>query len=389
MLEKIILTVASFLFFVYILLGKMIKKNDTTYLVVLGLQTIGILINLLQLTVGIFAHIGFTITIYLLCIIIPIIVTLLEFKKINVSLLISLTMTKIYLWFKKPKKAKEILNSTLERYEHSYLGHKMLAQIYEKEGGMRKAIDEYVKALEVNGKDYESYYKISILLNELDKKNEAIEMLKNLLNVKPSMYEATSLLGELYLEREEYNKVIKVYTKSLKFNADKYETYYHLGISYSMINDFETAKKCFEKTVELNEEFYKAYYKLGQIALLYREFDMAEKNFLKSVYHEKEAKSYMELAKISMIKNQKEKSVLYLNNAMMVDSDYYQIIKEEPIFFSIKNFIEKPKKEVQSTYKETDREQKIENYLSNTFELVQVLNEKEGKNITHQSRQNS
>jgi len=66
MLEKIILTVASFLFFVYILLGKMIKKNDTTYLVVLGLQTIGILINLLQLTVGIFAHIGFTITIYLI-----------------------------------------------------------------------------------------------------------------------------------------------------------------------------------------------------------------------------------------------------------------------------------------------------------------------------------
>ena len=46
MIGEIILTLTSFVLFVYILLFKMIKKNDTTYLVILTLQAIGILINL-------------------------------------------------------------------------------------------------------------------------------------------------------------------------------------------------------------------------------------------------------------------------------------------------------------------------------------------------------
>lgn len=47
---------------------------------------------------------------------------------------------------------------------------------------MRKAIDEYVQAVDLNKQDYDSYYKVAELLNNLDKKEEASEMLFNLLN---------------------------------------------------------------------------------------------------------------------------------------------------------------------------------------------------------------
>ena len=379
MIEKIILTVTSFVLFVYILLFKMIKKNDTTYLTILVLQAIGILINLLQITLNVLKIMPFNILIYLLCIIIPILVFILEFKNINISELITIFVARIHILFKKEKKAKDVLISTLEKYRNSYRGHKMLAQLYEKEGGMRKAIDEYVKAVDINNKDYNSYYRISILLKELGKKDESIEMLNNLLSVKPDMYEATEMLGELYLEKEEYKKAIQIYTKSLKYNKDKYETYYNLANAYSMINDFETARKCYEKTVEINDEYYRAYYKLGQIALLYRDLETAEQNFSKSIYNEKEGKSYIELAKINMIKNRKEKAIFHIKNAIKVDSSYYDIIKEEPMFFSIRNLIEKPQKEVKSEYKEDEREEKIENYLSNTYELIQVLNKQKSK----------
>lgn len=70
----------------------------------------------------------------------------------------------------------------------------MLAHIFEKEGGLRKAIDEYVQVLDIKKNDYESYYRISILLNELGKKDEATEMLKTLLKNKPQMYEASKML---------------------------------------------------------------------------------------------------------------------------------------------------------------------------------------------------
>ncbi len=59
---------------------------------------------------------------------------------------------------------------------------------------MRKAIDEYVKAVDINKKDYDSYYKISFLLNELGKKEDATVMLNNLLKIKPDYIAASILL---------------------------------------------------------------------------------------------------------------------------------------------------------------------------------------------------
>ena len=92
------------------------------------------------------------------------------------------------------KKSKEIWLHIADKYPESGLAHKKLAEIYEKEGGMRKAIDEYVKAVDLNKKDYDSYFKISYLLNELDKKEDAVVMLNNLLSKKSDYINASILL---------------------------------------------------------------------------------------------------------------------------------------------------------------------------------------------------
>jgi tetratricopeptide (TPR) repeat protein len=59
---------------------------------------------------------------------------------------------------------------------------------------MRKAIDEYVKVLDIKKDDYKSYFKISVLLRNLGKKTESIEMLKTLNKKKPEFYETTEML---------------------------------------------------------------------------------------------------------------------------------------------------------------------------------------------------
>lgn len=119
---------------------------------------------------------------------------MLEAKGINVSELLRILMAQNYLWLKNPKKAKRILIDLVSKYKDSYLGHKLLAKIYEQEGGMRKAIDEYVQVLDIKKNDTDSYYKISVLLKDLGKNDEAEEMLRTLLKTKPDMYEASMLL---------------------------------------------------------------------------------------------------------------------------------------------------------------------------------------------------
>ena len=97
----------------------------------------------------------------------------------------------------------------------------MLAEIYVKEGGRRKAIDEYVKTIDIKKNDYDSYYEIAFLLNELDKKDESIQMLTTLVNKKPEYYKASILLGGLLCEKEIFKEAISIYENALKYDQNK------------------------------------------------------------------------------------------------------------------------------------------------------------------------
>ena len=315
MIEKIIFSLISFLLFVYIFIFKLIKKNDTTYLFVLVSQAIGIALNFIQILFNVLNGAFFVLVTYLLCIIIPGLILVLEIKGLNASEYLSIGASKIFIIFGNRKKAKDILNNLVSKYDKSYLGHKMLAEIYQEEGGMRKAIDEYVKVLDIKSNDYKSYFKISKLLNDLGKKDESIEMLKTLIKQKPELYEPGKMLGDLLLEKENFKEAIYAYTQAIKADLEQPEAYYNLGIAYARMNEFSFAKECFLKGVEIDSNLYNAYYRLGQISLLYRDINEAEHFFLQSMYGETEIKSFYQLAKIYMMKNDKQKAIMFLNKA--------------------------------------------------------------------------
>lgn len=378
MIEKIVFSVIAFVLFAYIFIFKLIKKNDTTYLVILIGQTIGILLNFIQILFDILTGWLVTSICYILCIIIPIIILALEYKGFNFSELFYAFVSKILISFGNRKKAKDLLNKLVAKYDKSYSGHKMLAQIYEAEGGMRKAIDEYVKVLDIRGNDYKSYFRISELLNSLDKKDEAIEMLNILVDKKPELYEPCKMLGDLLLDKEKFKEATHVYIRGIKYNPDKADLYYNLGIAYARTNEFSLAVGCFSKATEIDNNLYNAYYRLGQISLLYRDIDLAETYFLQSIYGETEAKSYYQLAKIYMMKNIKNKAANFINRAIEMDSNYYGITKNEPIFLPIKQLIEKPDiNDKKEQIPESKKEKSISEYLDDTYNLTKVLNKKE------------
>ena len=379
MIGKIIFSLISFLLFVYIFIFKLIKKNDTTYLFVIISQAVGIALNFIQILFNILNGAFFVVVTYLLCIIIPGSILILEIKGINASEYLSVGASKLFMIFGNRKKAKDILNNLVSKYDKSYLGHKMLAEIFEQEGGMRKAIDEYVKVLDIRSNDHKSYFKISKLLNDLGKKDEAIEMLRILSKQRPELYESSKMLGDLLLEKESFKEAIYAYTQAIKADLEKPEAYYNLGIAYSRMNEFSFAKECFLKTVEIDSNLHNAYYRLGQISLLYRDINEAEQFFLQSMYGETEIKSFYQLAKIYMMKNDKAKAVMFLSKATEISNEFYKKAIEEPIFFSIKDQILKTENDTE--YTESETEKTISEYLDNTYVLTKVLDErKKNKN---------
>lgn len=388
MLEKIIFSVISFVIFAYVFIFKLIKKNDTTYLVILIGQALGILLNFIQILFSVLDVVGIKVICYAFCIIIPGVILVLETRGFNFSELLYVCISKVLISLGNRKKAKEMLIKLVVKYDKSYKGHKMLAEIYEEEGGMRKAIDEYVKVLDIKGNDYKSYFKISELLNNLDKKDEAIEMLSILLNKKPELYEPCKMLGDLLIDKEKFKEAINVYIRGIKYNPDKADLYYNIGIAYARTNEFSLSKECFLKAAEIDSNLYNAYYRLGQISLLYRDIDLAEKYFLQAIYEETEGKAYYQLSKVYMMKNNKTKAAMFINRAIETDAKYYEITKNEPIFLPIKDLIEKPDlSNEQSPIVESKKEKSISDYLDDTYTLTRFLNEK-NSNKSHKKKFN-
>ena len=182
------------------------------------------------------------------------------------------------------------------------------------------------------------------------------------------------------MEQEKYKEAAYSYILAIKYNPEDAELYYNLGIAYSRINEFPLAKQCFEKAIEANSNFYNAYYRLGQIALLYRDIENAENYFTQSMYGETEAKSFFQLAKIYMIKNDKNKATMFINKAIEANPEFYTKMENEPIFISIKSQIEKPvENENKKIQEESKKEKSISEYLDDTYNLTKVLNEKDNK----------
>lgn len=378
LVEKIIFSILAFYLFL-VMFFKMIKKIDAAYVAILILQAIGIAISFIEIIFTFKYNMVIRIIIYLISIIIPAVIIYLERKGNNFSENVYILLAKFYKMIGNNKKSKLILLSLVDKYPESYKAHRMLAEVYEKEGGMRKAIDEYVIAVDLNKKDYDSYYKISYLLNELDKKDDAIIMLNNLLSKKPEYINATMLLGDILSSQERYKEALNVYTNGLKYSPNNYDLYYSMGMVYTMLNDFQNAKICYEKAATINSLLYHAYYSLGQINLIEMDLDEAEKYFTKCLESkEQEPDAYYKLGKIYMLRGDHDNAVKFVNLAIELDNNYIKIANQEPIFIPVKSKFQIPIideediKKRETTY--TKREIKVKEHLDNTYNVVGKLN---------------
>lgn len=389
MLERIIFNILAFSLFT-IIFFKMIRKNDTNYIGILILEALGIAIGFIELLTKSFFGNFIRYMTYFISICIPIVIIILEKNQINYMEHISLFLAKTFHFFHKDKQTKAILIKLIHKNPESYMAHKMLGKIYEKEGGMRKAIDEYVMAIDMNKKDYETYYNIAFLLDKLGKRDESIEMLGHLIDKKPDYYEASEFLGKLLCEQENFKEAINVYMNALKYNPDNYDIYYNMGIAYTRLNDFQNAKICYEKAAEINSMLYNGYYNLGIISLLYDDLDEAEKYFMEALKGEDvEPESYYHLSRIYAIKGEKEKAINYLNLAVQLDPTLSKKAIADPVFIPIQRFI--PQNVNMQNYDRTIKmklkEKKAKEHLENTFYIVGKISKNDLKKMhTYQEK---
>ena len=374
LIEKILFNVVAFSLFIIIFL-KMIKRNDTSYISILSLQFIGIAINFIALILNLTTRGIVKLILYILCILLPIAIIIMEKKNFLLSELIYISIAKWKIMTNKPDEARKYLIQLVSKIRCSYHGHKMLADIYEKEGKKEQAIEELMRTSELRPKEYQIHYKISELFYQIGKKDVAIEMLQDLVHKKPDYEEATNLLGNILYEQERYKEAISVYLDALQYHPTSYDIYYNLGMVYTMVNDFQKAKEYYEKAAMLNQLLYHAKLNLGQIALLYGDLAEAEAFFMESLQgKETETGSYYYLALVSILKGEKDKAIQYMNIAVEEEPELYEKVQKETVFLSIRKKVKRVPKLEKKKELISEKEIKVEKHLEETYRLVGNLN---------------
>lgn len=372
MIEKIIFNLVAIVLFILIF-AIMIKRNDTNYISILIISAVGIFINFIGLSFGFYNNWIVKIIEYLLAVVIPLIIIILEKNNIKYSEIIVITKLKYWMFSKQQKKAKKGLIALVTKYPHSYIGRKALAELYEKEEDYENAMIEYYRVYDLKNDDFNSNVKIAEMQMKLGKSQDAEETLNDLLERKPECYIASNLLGDILYEQERYKEAINIYTEALKYKPEDYNLYYNLGMIYIRLNDFQNAKTCYDKAAEINSKKYNAYYTLGQLSLIANDLEAAEKYFIESLYDETEADSYFELSKIYMFKGDREKAILFIQKAIDLDVKYVKLAKREPIFIPIKMHIKEPEVEKTIESNLTNKELEIREKLIETLHIVEKI----------------
>lgn len=385
MIELIIFGIISLILFTYIA-KRSLEIRSYVSNIILILNIVGIIIMpLIYVKTNKIDMVSRIISL-ILGIILPIVIIIIEYlTKVSYDEKIILYIAEFYEFTKNRKKAKDIIVKYLEKYDDSYLLHKKLATIYEKEGGTRKAIDEYVEAVSIKGTDYESYFRVIELLEYLDKKDEAITLIERLLKVYKRYPKAYIMYANLILEKGNLKEVAKIYEEGLSYNKESKEIMYNLASIYVRLNEYSLAKKNLESIFKLDKKSHIVCLNLAQIAMIEREYSEA-KMYLDIAKKEKEIEDivYYEIAKINVLERKEEEAISNLNKALEINQDIIRKINATEIFKEIRHhtimkveLIQRKRVEIEEKYVDTI------NMLEEALELIMIMDKNENADKAH------
>lgn len=374
MINIIVFSVISISIFIFTVI-KLIKENNSNYLFALIPEFLGIIINFICIFFTINPEIILLIIMYILSVIIPIALLILEKNEINLYELIGIIKAEYYKEKNQFDLVKRQLINNVNKFPNSFLSHQKLGEWYEKNGELEKAEDEFLKVIELKPKKYENYYKLALIYNKEKKNEQAIEVLKDVLKRKKDYLDASLALGDILYETEMFKEAINVFQDALKYNPGEYKLYYYLGMTYTRINDFSNAKEYYKKAATINGTLNAAKLNLGQISLLFKEYDEAEKYFMECIENDDEeiqAQSYYYLSKIKLINNENALAVQYANIALELEPKLIEKMEKDIFFASVLGKLKTKESKYVKT-KLTKGEKNIINYLDKTYGVVQTL----------------
>lgn len=153
--------------------------------------------------------------------------------------------------------------------------------VYLQDGQEELCLQDYDRAVSLNGEDFELYAHIYENLAAADHAEKGQEYLESALKLKASSAEDYAGLGYVYFLKEDYANAEKNLQKAVDEKYDK--ALLELGQVYAAEGKTEEAKAAFESYMEKYPEDASALNQLGEIALASEDYESAAVYFEKAL----------------------------------------------------------------------------------------------------------
>ncbi|MEG1705382.1 MAG: tetratricopeptide repeat protein [Clostridia bacterium] len=338
-IEKVVTIVAMYVLN-FLLAHKFIKRYAPENIVIIAISSFAFGSYLAFVVNNVYIPIMIQNLLFILMFGLPCIFVMLQYNDIILSRKILYYKMKLNMYVEEYEKAKKILFKLIDQIGRKADYYYLLGVCYKHLDDFVNSRDSFALAVELDKRNYLSYYELGCILDETNKKDTAIIMFNNALRIKPDFYEAAESLGITYTSQARYEEALKVYKNALEYHPQSFEIYYNIAMIELEIGDYDNAEKSFEKAANLKSKLYSAYYNIGCINYLKGDYVRAIEFFKlarsSTVYG---GRAYYKLATVYAATREYEKSMSCLEYAFQIDSRYIKDAKEELIFENIKDRI--------------------------------------------------
>ena len=102
------------------------------------------------------------------------------------------------------------------------------------------------------------------VLSNLERYDEALELLEKAKNLNPSNIEIYLSTGSIYSLQGKHEQAILVYEEALEFNDEQQEEiFYNIGLAHQSMEHYDDAINAYKKSIELNISHEGALYELA------------------------------------------------------------------------------------------------------------------------------
>lgn len=194
---------------------------------------------------------------------------------------------------------------------------------YKKQGNYQKAIEELLKAIEVDPEYAKAHSLLGSIYSELGRNKEAIQSFQMALQSDPSNSKTWNNLGVEYNYVGNHQKAFDSFKQAIRIDPNNYQAYNNMAVKLEDFKKYNEAVQLYQKAIQLNPQYKDAYYNLGTLFLNANHLDRAEQLLKKAIEVYKEyADAYYNLGILYQKKKKYNNSIPYFRQAIKFRANF-------------------------------------------------------------------